>query len=114
MRCFSMIRVTVWNEYLHEKNNSKVAAIYPEGIHGCIAAFLGKNEDMIIRTATLEEPEHGLTQEVLDNTDVLIWWGHMAHARVSDEIVERVHDRVLRGMGLVCLHSAMLPRFSAR
>ena len=100
-----MIRVTVWNEYLHEKNNSKVAAIYPEGIHGCIAKFLKTNEDMVVRTATLEEPEHGLTQEVLDNTDVLLWWGHMAHNRVEDEIVERVHKRVLAGMGLICLHS---------
>ena len=100
-----MIRVTVWNEYRHEKHNSKVAAIYPEGIHGCIAKFLGANEDITVRTATLDEPEHGLTQEVLDNTDVLIWWGHMAHAEVSDEIVERVHNRILAGMGLVCLHS---------
>jgi len=100
-----MIRVTVWNEYRHEKHSSKVAAIYPEGIHGCIAKFLGANEDMVVRTATLDEPEHGLTQEVLDNTDVLLWWGHMAHGEVSDEIVERVHDRILAGMGLVCLHS---------
>ena len=100
-----MIRVTVWNEYLHEKSDMKVAAIYPEGIHGCIAKFLGANEDMVVRTATLEEPEHGLTQEVLDQTDILIWWGHCAHQLVSDEIVDRVQKRILAGMGLVCLHS---------
>lgn len=100
-----MIRVTVWNEFVHEKTEPRVAEIYPEGIHGCIAAFLGKEEDIEVRTATLDMPEHGLTQEVLDNTDVLLWWGHMAHEKVSDEIVERVHARVLAGMGFIALHS---------
>lgn len=98
------IRVTVWNEYLHEKQAAEVAAVYPRGIHGCIADFL-QAAGMAVRTATLEEPEHGLTQAVLDDTDVLIWWGHMAHERVTDEIVERVHKRVLDGMGLIVLHS---------
>ena len=101
-----MIHVTIWNEYRHEKNNPKVAAIYPNGIHGAIAEFLGEQPDMEIHTATLDEPEHGLTQEVLDNTDVLLWWGHMAHQEVSDEIVERVYNRVMKGMGLIALHSA--------
>ena len=100
-----MIRVTVWNEFVHEKTEQRVAEIYPEGIHGCIAAFLGKEEDIEVRTATLDMPEHGLTQEVLDNTDVLLWWGHMAHDKVDDAIVERVHARVLAGMGLIALHS---------
>lgn len=58
-----------------------------------------------VKTATLDEPEHGLTQEVLDNTDVLFWWGHMAHGEVKDEIVERVYRRVMDGMGMVVLHS---------
>ena len=101
-----MIRVTVWNEYLHEINQPEVAAIYPEGIHGCIAEFLGRNEDITVRTATLSMPQNGLPEEVLENTDVLIWWGHMAHDRVEDETVMRVHRHVLSGMGLVALHSA--------
>jgi len=59
-----------------------------------------------VRTATLDEPEHGLRDDVLNNTDVLIWWGHMAHKEVSDEVVEKVHRRiVLDGMGLIVLHS---------
>ena len=70
------IRVTVWNEYLHEVQFPEVAEVYPKGIHGCIADFL-KEAGMDVKTATLREPEHGLTQEVVDNTDVLIWWGHM-------------------------------------
>ena len=74
-----MIRVTVWNEFRHEKSSPKVAAIYPNGMHETIAEFLRKQPDFEVRTATLDEPEHGLTQEVLDNTDVLTWWGHMAH-----------------------------------
>lgn len=100
-----VIRVTIWNEFRHEKSHAKVAAVYPDGIHKALAKQLA-DPDLTIRTATLDEPEHGLTDEVLANTDVLIWWGHMAHGEVRDEIVDRVQARVLNGMGLICLHSA--------
>ena len=99
-----MINVTIWNEFRHEKTNEAVQKIYPEGIHEQIASFL-KDEDFELRTATLDEAEHGLTKEVLEKTDVLLWWGHMAHDEVEDKIVERVHQRVLEGMGLIVLHS---------
>lgn len=98
------IRVTIWNEFRHEKTKPVVAELYPEGIHGAIAAGIAA-DGLTIRTATLDEPEHGLTQEVLDTTDVLLWWGHMSHHEVADEIVDRVQRRVLDGMGLVVLHS---------
>jgi trehalose utilization protein len=100
-------KVTIWNEYRHEKENPKIASVYPDGIHGAIAAGLKANggNDFAIRTATLDEPEHGLGDGVLAETDVLIWWGHKAHREVSDEIVARVQRRVLDGMGLVVLHS---------
>lgn len=101
-----MIRVTIWNEYRHEHTDEAVRAIYPEGIHAAIAQFLGKEADYTVRTATLDMPEHGLTQAVLDDTDVLLWWGHIAHEEVADAIVDRVQQRVLDGMGLICLHSA--------
>jgi len=97
--------VTVWNEYIHEKKDTKVAEIYPKGMHTVIAEFL-REEGFEVRTATLEEKDHGLTEEVLNNTDVLIWWGHLAHDKVSDEVVDRVYRRVLEGMGLIVLHSA--------
>ena len=97
-------RVTIWNEYRHEKSDEQVAKIYPEGIHATLAAALAE-AGFEVRTATLDEPEHGLTDEVLDSTDVLLWWGHMAHDEVSDEMVEKVHERVLGGMGLIVLHS---------
>ncbi|GER90934.1 trehalose utilization protein ThuA [Dictyobacter vulcani] len=98
------IRVTIWNEYRHERRSEEVAKIYPEGIHGTLAKALSE-KGFTVRTATLDEPEHGLTEEVLENTDVMIWWGHMAHGEVKDEIVNKVHQRVLDGMGLVVLHS---------
>jgi trehalose utilization protein len=99
-----MIKITVWNENLHEKKNETVNKLYPEGIHQAIAGGI-KQDGFHIRTATLEQPEHGLTEDVINDTDVLIWWGHMGHDQVQDEIVNRVHQRVLDGMGLIVLHS---------
>ena len=101
-----MIKVTVWNEFQHEKTHEKVQKIYPEGIHKTIADFLSAEEDIVVRTATLDDPECGLTEEVLNDTDVLIWWGHMAHSKVPDEVAERVQQAVLKGMGAIFLHSA--------
>ncbi|NIK70362.1 ThuA domain-containing protein [Paenibacillus sp. BK720] len=99
------IKVTVWNEYRHEKHNEHVKGIYPEGIHNAIGGYLKTIEGLEVGTATLDEPEHGLTDDVLNNTDVLIWWGHLAHHEVRDDIAEKVRDRVLQGMGLIVLHS---------
>lgn len=101
----SSIRVTVWNEFQHEKVHEVVIKVYPDGIHKVIADGLKAHGYENVGTATLDEPEHGLTDEVLAKTDVLFWWGHMAHGKVQDEIVNRVHRRVLEGMGLVVLHS---------
>jgi trehalose utilization protein len=102
------IRVTVWGENVHEHQSERVRGIYPEGMHATIAAGLRERLDAAVevRTATLQEPEHGLTDEVLAGTDVLTWWGHKAHDEVDDAVVGRVRDRVLAGMGLLVLHSA--------
>jgi trehalose utilization protein len=99
-----MVKVTVWNENVHEQTDPVVREVYPEGIHGAIANFL-KNNGIEAKTATLDQPEHGLTEDVLNETDVLVWWGHQAHDQVDDRIVEKVKDRVLKGMGLIVLHS---------
>lgn len=99
------IRVTAWNEFRHEKKNPKVKEIYPHGMHQTIAEAIAEEPGFEVRTATLDEPEQGLSEEVVSNTDVLIWWGHIAHREVRDEIVSRVHSRVLEGMGLIVLHS---------
>ncbi len=98
------IRVTIWNEFRHEKKNEAVRKIYPDGMHAVLAKPL-KAAGMTVRVATLDEPEHGLTDNVLAETDVLTWWGHVAHNEVSDEVVRRVQKRVLEGMGLIVLHS---------
>ncbi|MCI2257054.1 ThuA domain-containing protein [Domibacillus sp. PGB-M46] len=100
-----MKKVTVWNENLHEKKNPAVREIYPDGIHSTVAQFLTE-AGFDTKTAVLDEPEHGLTDDVLNHTDVLLWWGHLAHGEVSDEIVAKVQQRVLDGMGLIVLHSA--------
>jgi trehalose utilization protein len=107
-------RVTVWNEHRHEKTNPKIAEIYPNGIHGAIAQHLRK-QGLTVRTATLDEPGHGLTDEVLAETDVLTWWGHMAHHEVKDEVVDKVQKRILEdGMGLIVLHSGHFSKIFKR
>jgi trehalose utilization protein len=102
------MRVTVWGENVHEQRDESVRALYPDGMHTTIAASLraalGDGAD--VRTATLQEPEHGLADAVLAETDVLTWWGHAAHDEVGDAVLARVRQRVLDGMGLVALHSA--------
>lgn len=99
------IKVTIWNENRHEQASEKVRSVYPKGIHGALADGLGVEGELEIACATLDEPEHGLTEERLAATDVLLWWGHTAHGEVTDAVVERVYQRVLHGMGLIVLHS---------
>jgi trehalose utilization protein len=100
-----MIRALVWNEFQHERENEVVRSIYPDGIHATIAAALAEDPGIEAATATLPEPDHGLTEARLAATDVLLWWGHKAHGAVEDRIVERVVARVHQGMGLIVLHS---------
>jgi trehalose utilization protein len=107
------LRITVWNEFRHERSNAAVGRIYPDGIHQALAAPL-REAGHAVRTATLDEPEHGLGGGVLEATDVLLWWGHQAHAEVRDEVVDRVHARVLQGMGLIALHSAHFSKIFKR
>lgn len=102
-----MVRVLVWNEFRHERRDEAVARLYPEGIHATLADALRAHGLEQVTTTTLDEPEHGLTEERLAATDVLVWWGHKAHAEVSDAAAERVRKRVTEGgMGFVPLHSA--------
>lgn len=99
-----MIRVMIYNEYVHEKSDEAVRAIYPEGIHMALKQHL-EDDEIQISTVTLDELPDGLTDEVLENTDVLVWWGHVAHHKVPDEVAVRVQQAVLRGMGMIVLHS---------
>ena len=100
------LNVVIWNEFRHEKLDKNCAAIYPEGIHGCIKNFLKDDEDLDITLAALDDPDQGISDELLAKTDVLFWWGHMAHGEVNDALVEKIRQRVYAGkMGLVVLHS---------
>ena len=100
------IRVTVWNEFYHEKTEAEAKAQYPSGLHATIKEFLDKDADLEVRLAALDDPDQGLPEEVLNQTDVLVWWGHMCHQKVDDALVERIRQRVYAGMGFVALHSA--------
>ncbi|MET0772298.1 MAG: ThuA domain-containing protein [Candidatus Limnocylindrales bacterium] len=108
------VRVTIWNEHVQERTDAPAAAIYPDGIHGAIAAGITPLGDLTIRTATLADAEHGLTDDVLAATDTLVWWGHVAHDQVADAVVDRVQQAVLGGMGLVVLHSGHESRIFRR
>ncbi len=111
------MRVTVWNEFIHEtRGDERVLAHYPEGIHAVIADGLREQlgDEVEVSTATLAEPEHGLSEEVLAQTDVLLWWGHIAHDQVADEVVERVHRHVIEGMGIIVLHSGHFSKIFKR
>lgn len=109
----AQLRVTVWNEFRHERESEVVRGIYPNGLHATIADALSA-QGLSVGTATLDEPQHGLTQDVLAQTDVLLWWGHIAHDEVADEVVARVHERVLGGMGLIVLHSGHFSKIFKR
>ena len=106
----STVRVTVWGEYVHERENPMVHDLYPQGMHQTIAEGIAEKGEFVVRTATLDETEGGLSAQVLEETDVLVWWGHAAHGRVSHEAVERVVRRVWEGMGFIPLHSAHYSR----
>ena len=99
------LKLTIYNEFVHEQKNDFVKRLYPKGMHGAIADYMRNEPGVQVTTATLEMEEHGLTEEVLNSTDVLMWWGHVAHHEVQDEIIDRVQARVLAGMGLVVMHS---------
>lgn len=108
------IRTLIWGENVHEQKNKVVADNYPDGMHNQIAKLLASDGNIVTKTTTLQAPEHGCTVEALDNTDVLIWWGHAAHGQVEDEIVERIAKRVWEGMGLIVLHSGHFSKIFKR
>lgn len=108
------IRTIVWGENVHERTNEVVARMYPNGMHNTIADALNTHPQIDATTATLQDEEHGLTEERLANTDVLVWWGHCAHGDVEDDIVDRVQKRVLEGMGLIVLHSGHFSKIFKR
>jgi len=104
------IKVTIYNEYIEEKKDPGAVKIYPNGMHNTIKNYLSKNPEFEVTTVTMEMPDCGLTEELLNDTDVLLWWGHGHHGDVSDEVTYRVKQRVLNGMGFIPLHSAHMSK----
>jgi len=104
------IRVTIWNEFMHERTNAAVKAIYPDGLHATIRSAV-QDDEVIVTLAALDDPDQGLPDSLLDNTDVLMWWGHMRHGDVDDGLVKRIVNRVYNhGMGFIALHSAHMSK----
>ena len=101
------LRVTVWSEGLDPIIEPKAVACYPNDINTAIGEFLAANEDLEVALHSLNEAGNGLSQEILDNTDVLVWWSHLYNDQLSDEAAARVVNAVLDGMGLVLLHSSL-------
>lgn len=99
-----MINVTVWNECRRQLDNPAVTGFYPQGIHQAVIDGIAA-ADLHLTAALLDDAECGLPQDLLNQTDVLVWWGHIAHHEVPDELAYRIRDRVWNGMGLVVLHS---------
>jgi len=108
------INVTIFNEFIHEQQNEFIKKLYPKGMHSVIGEYLKSERHCEVKYATLEMEDHGLKEEILKNTDVLIWWGHVAHDKVKDEIVDRIQKRVLDGMGLIVLHSGHMAKIFRR
>lgn len=101
-----MIKVTIWNEHIQDKTQENVLSVYPDGMNAVLASIFSDKEKYLVRTATLDQPECGLPQALIDDTDVLLWWGHAGHDKVSPEVVERVVNAVHSGMGFIPLHSS--------
>ncbi len=98
-----MVNVLIYNEYQHERSEEAIRKIYPDGIHNELKRQL-EDDDITVKTVTLDNV-NDITEELLNNTDVLLWWGHMAHPKVPDEVAVLVKEAVLRGMGAIFLHS---------
>lgn len=107
MNATKKINVVIWNEFRHEKKKEAVKALYPDGLHATLRSYLAEDAELDITLAALDDPDQGLPDELLEKTDVLVWWGHVAHKEVDDALVDRIRTRVLIGkMGFIALHSA--------
>lgn len=101
------IKVTVWSEGIDPELEPRAIAIYPDDINTYLAGFMSKEEDFEVITRNIHQKENGLSQEILDDTDVLVWWSHLYDDQVSDEVANRVTRAVLNGMGILFLHASL-------
>ena len=100
-----MLRITIYNEFVHEKVDENTRLVYPDGIHNEIKRAI-ESDEIAVNTITLDDVKENFDVSVFDETDILIWWGHAAHHLVPDEVAVAVQQSVLKGMGAIFLHSA--------
>lgn len=101
----SSVRVLAWSEHTAPK------AVFPDDINNAVAGALCEDPQLTVTTAELVDPGDGVPEEVLASTDVLVWWGHLLHGRVTDAAVARIAAQVRDGgMGFVALHSAHMSK----
>jgi len=96
------VKVVVWDEQQPAQKQA-----YSSFLGNSVAEHLGAQPGISVRSVNINDPGQGLAGGVLDDCQVLIWWGHVRHAEISAEtgrsIVERIKDGKL---SLVALHSA--------
>jgi trehalose utilization protein len=101
-------KVVVWSEGTANVDEAS-KKVYPKDINTAIAEGLKPLEDKgwQVLTATLDAPDQGLSDALLNSTDVLIWWGHKRHGDVKEELVRKIEKRVKEdGMGFIATHSS--------
>lgn len=98
-----MKNIMIFNEFLSEKNIAEAKRVYPLGIHDVLDKLFSSEEYKVV-CITLDNANDMLNESELKKTDCLIWWGHCAHEKISDNAAEAVKDAVLKGMGLIVLH----------
>ncbi len=101
-------KVVIWSEGTANVDEGS-KKVYPEDINTAIAEGLeplGAKGWQIVK-ASLNDPDQGVSDDLLGSTDVLIWWGHKKHGEVKDAVVNNIAERVKRGqMGFIATHSS--------
>ena len=96
------IQVVVWDEQQEKQKRA-----YPNYLGNHIASHLQKNESLDVLSVNLNDPGQGLSDEVLENCEVMVWWGHVRHTEISLETSKKLIRRVKEGkLNLIFLHSA--------
>ena len=127
-----MIRVTIWYEYTQEsgylrrefvdpniseedfrnfaehtaQKSRMIHSVYPEGLMAPVIHALQQDPAIEVTYTTLYDPDYGLPEELLERTDVLIWWAHISHQAIPDWLSQKIVERIWKGMGFIALHSA--------
>lgn len=96
------IHVLIWDEQQTEQQE-----VYPNFLGNQLAKHLRKQEHLSVVVVTPDDPQQGLSDENLDQADVLIWWGHRRHKEITPETGQKIVARIQSGdLQMIALHSA--------